>query len=127
MARTLSWTGAVSNHATNAANWYDETDMMTATAPPGPGDTAIIAFGTVDEPTDAMLSGNLFAIGGTGGAATIVFNGDAATEVATPTVDAASTIDTQVPGQTTAEQTVLDANGTFVNHGSIEAEMPHAA
>jgi T5SS/PEP-CTERM-associated repeat protein len=123
-ARTLRWTGAVSNDESNALNWYDETNGHTATTPPAAGDTTIVAFGTVDVPTDTKLSDNTIHIGGTAGAATVVFTGTAGTTLTAPTVDNGSTIDSAVPGQTTAEQSVLDAIGTFVNQGLILADGP---
>ncbi len=111
----FTWTGSVSDEYANASNW----DPMTG--PPGFGDTVLITFGTVDASANQIFSDNYIAIASTTGLpATLVFDNDATTGLSHPTI-ADSTVSNHVSGQTTEAQTVLDANGTFVNQGTIIA------
>jgi hypothetical protein len=121
MARTLTWTGSTSDAWNDADNW-------TPNFAPEFGDALIVTFGTIDVlPPDQPLSDNLIEVGSTSGpAATLVFDNTGSTSIDNPTITG-TTITNAVTLQTTPEQTVIDANGTFVNQGSIEAEMPHAA
>lgn len=114
---TFTWIGG-SGAASVAANW-------SPSGGPQPGDTAIVPSGTVVLPTDQILTGNTYAIGGTSGTtAALSFSNDQPFSLATPALDTASIVDLLVPGVTTAETMLLLAAGTFINQGSILADGP---
>lgn len=124
MANTFTWTGG-STWGTIASDWGWVTGSVTdAAGPPGPGDTALVTSGTVWLPLDATLNGNTVEVAGTAGAAGLLFSGDAALNLTTPTIDQATTVESLVQGQIAAGATVLDTLGTFINGGTIEANGP---
>ena len=116
--KTYTWIGG-SSFAAIATNW-------SPTGQPKPvGDTAIVPSGTVVSQFDLQLNNNTIEAGGTGGVtAGGIFSGDTLTNFGTPTLDSATVFDLLVPGQTTAESALLDAEGIFVNEGSILADGP---
>ncbi|MGA9868735.1 MAG: hypothetical protein WBQ75_20095 [Acetobacteraceae bacterium] len=56
--------------------------------------------------------------------ATVDFSGDSAITPADPSVGPGVLIDAQIAGQTTAEQSVLETQGIFINAGTITADGP---
>ncbi|MGH7154473.1 MAG: hypothetical protein ACREF3_11155, partial [Acetobacteraceae bacterium] len=85
----------------------------------------VINTGTTTEPNDTQLNNQTIELGSTAGAAaTLVFSGDSGITFSSPTLNQTSVIDSAVPGQTTPEQSVLLALGTFINQGSILANGP---
>ncbi|HEY1935903.1 MAG TPA: hypothetical protein VGG99_28185, partial [Acetobacteraceae bacterium] len=91
---------------------------------PQPGDTAIVTAGTVNTGTHTNLTNNTVELGGTTGIAAFSALGDSETSLTSPTIDGNSIITSAVPGNTSAEQSLLSAGGIFINEGQIEADGP---
>ena len=119
---TWTWIGGT-GVATIAANWT-HTGPGNANGFPAAGDVSINRTGMVLLPLDTSLVANTLEIGGTAAAAGLTSTGDARIDFANPTFDAATVVTSAVPGNTTAETTVLDAFGVTVNQGTILADGP---
>lgn len=106
----------------NGAGWTLLSGPGNAGGKPNNGDTAIVKGGTVAPSVDANLIGNLVALGGTAGASGVLtMTGDTGTNYNNPTFDNGTTLTNAVPGLSTAESSVLNANGITVNQGTILA------
>ncbi len=120
---TWTWNGG--SAAGSSTNWRLLSGAGNTKHYPVSGDTAIIPDGTVDGGVDPSLVGNTIEVGGTSGTvAALSVSGDAFTNFATPSADAATLIDSAVPGHSTAETSVLNAGGVTVNEGTILANGP---
>ena len=101
MAQTYTWIGpsGTIEPADTSSNW-------SPSGPPGPGDWAIANYGTILLGTDAKLNQNTVFLEST----TLIFVGDTMVNGATPTLDSATLITTDVsPVETApvnAQQTV---------------------
>jgi T5SS/PEP-CTERM-associated repeat protein len=115
---------AASTWLWNGSAWTLESGPGNSHNAPTSGDTAIIPGGTVTAETDPNLNGNIVEIGGTAGPAVGIFPGDQAMTFADPTFDALTLVDNNVPGQTTAEQSILSLPGIAINEGTILADGP---
>ncbi len=104
---TFTWTGAVSNIGTLAANWAP------SGGPPGSGGTEIANFGTLDF-TDHQFSANRLKLNG---GTLQVFNDT--TVPATSSFNASTTLIGDATGTA-----ALDIFGSFVNQGTILADGP---
>lgn len=125
MASIYRWTNPGTSDFDIASNWtlVSGPGNMSGT-PSAPGDTAIVPFGTVVNSPDVHLTANTIEAGGTTSVAAGIFTGNSLVTYANPTLNSMTLFDMSVPGQTTAEQALLDAIGTFVNQGTVEANGP---
>ena len=73
------------------------------------------------------MDGETVYVAGIGSAAAITLAGNSAITDANPSVDAASLIDSLVPGQSGPGSTVVNATGDFVNEGTILAGGPNGS
>lgn len=124
---TWQWMPGNVGDAGSNANWTKLSGPGNWWSIPTGGDTMIGTLGTAIVSPNTMLTHNTVKAGGTSGVAALNFFGGAgpnATSFQRPTVDATSIIESAVPGQTTAETTVLNAGGNFVNEGTILADGP---
>ena len=121
---TWTWIGTTSNPDISS-NWTLTAGPGNPIGMPQAGDTAIDAGGTIDFVADALqATGNTIDVGGTAGLAALFVAGSTQTNATTPTLDASSVITSAVPGNTTAETTLLSGAGVFVNEGTILADGP---
>jgi T5SS/PEP-CTERM-associated repeat protein len=109
---TFTWNGG-SASAADPTQW-------TPAGIPNAGDTAIVLSGDALLPTDAQLNSNTLEIG----SATVSFTGDNSLSFAVPTLDQNTEITSLATNVSTAEATVLDSAGVFVNQGQITADGP---
>ncbi|MGH7152520.1 MAG: hypothetical protein ACREF3_01225, partial [Acetobacteraceae bacterium] len=79
---------------------------------------------TVTVAPDKVFQGETIDVGATAGVAALLFQPDPSASITQPNLDAASTISSAVPGVATAEQSLLQTEGTFVNQGTIAADAP---
>jgi len=120
---TWTWKG-VTGQGADAANWTLTGGPGNGFGYPQAGDTVINPGGTVLTGPDTNFSSIIFA-GATAGAVAALFTtGDAGMNFANPTFDSLTVLSGAVPGHTTAETSLLDASGTFVNEGTILANGP---
>jgi len=120
---TWEWVGGT-GQVTIAANWTLVAGSGNSLGYPQAGDTAIDTSGTVLTPPGTQFSSNMFELGGTAGAAILSTTGDNETDLVNPTFTGTTVLSSAVPGNSTAETSVLDAAGTFVNEGTIVADGP---
>jgi T5SS/PEP-CTERM-associated repeat protein len=121
---TWTWKGG-SGSESSSTNWTLISGPGNGFGYPQAGDVAIDAGGTIVVGPDPGFLGNTIELGGTAGTiAALAVSGDDLTTFGSPTANAATVIDTAVPGHTTAETSVLDAAGTFVNEGTVLANGP---
>ncbi len=81
----------------------------------------IVTSGTITVPNDQALG--TIQVGGTSGIAAVLASGDAAMDYANPDIAPGVLIDA-VQGKSAPEQSLLDAQGNFVNRGTIAADGP---
>lgn len=120
-ASTWSWFGG-SGQGDNPSYWTLVAGPGTGGFPQS-GDTAITAGGTLLF-GDASLSSNTIEAGGTAGAVAVISSNNTVTNYGTPALDGTSVLNSAVPGHSTAETTVLNAAGSFINDGRIIADGP---
>jgi T5SS/PEP-CTERM-associated repeat protein len=110
MARTFTWIGASAASGTIAADWSP------AGGPPATGDTEIIGLnGTVLEGDGLLRSNTVILDGGR-----MTFAGDSLVTYTNPSLDGASLITTATAPNTVSSSTI-DAQGNFVNQGTLLA------
>jgi T5SS/PEP-CTERM-associated repeat protein len=121
---TWTWNGGT-GPANSRMNWTLTSGPGNFSGYPGAGDTEIVTAGTVEARLDAQFTDNTIDLGGTGGAAAALsVTGDNGISFSNPTFDTGTVLTSAVPGETSAATSVLDANGTFVNDGTILADGP---
>jgi T5SS/PEP-CTERM-associated repeat protein len=119
---TWIWNGS-SASGTDRSQWTLSAGPGNPSGTPEAGDTAIVTSGTVIAPLNTQVNDITLDVGGLGGVpAALLFSGNSNTGLATPTLNAAAVVQSAVPGHTGPETTVLNADGTFVNDGSILAD-----
>ena len=123
---TWLWKNGASAKAETAADWTLVSGPGNGFGSPGSGDTAINAGGTILGGGQFQLTGNTIELGGTAGLAALVVGGGGGTaaSLSNPSLDGTTVIGSAVPGNATAETSLLSEAGTFVNQGTIEADGP---
>ena len=120
---TWIWLGGT-GQATISANWTLAAGSSNAFGYPQADDTAINAGGMVLTALDTQFSGDTIELGGTAEVAALSIVGDSGMDLSNPTFTGTTVLSSAVPGNTTAETSVIDAAGTFVNQGTIIADGP---
>ncbi|HVC59617.1 MAG TPA: Hint domain-containing protein [Acetobacteraceae bacterium] len=119
---TWTWLGGTGSGDVSS-NWTLTAGSGNGSGVPEAGDTAINAGGTILL-TDPGFTGNTVELGGTAGVAALFGAGDTATTFMNPSFDGNTLLTSAVPGNATAETSLLDAAGMFINEGTILADGP---
>ena len=109
---TYTWIGSdgIAAAATVTADWSPN-------GTPGPNDTAILTDGGTILLSDPVFQNNVFSLG----LGELAFTGDSLVNSGTPSLDATSLITTNVGGAGVQASTI-EANGNFINAGTILAD-----
>ncbi|MGA3400036.1 MAG: hypothetical protein ABSC95_12520, partial [Acetobacteraceae bacterium] len=123
---TWKWTTGASASFGTPADWTVVSGPGNGWGyPSGGGDSAIDAGGSIffgNE--DFQTSNNTIDLGGTAGVAALFTVSDTGTSAQYPSLNGTSLLTNVVPGNTTAETSLLSAAGIFVNEGTILADGP---
>ena len=120
------WKNGASASAETPADWTVYSGPGNAfNEPMQPGDAVINPGGTILLGSGSNFNDNTLTVGGTASAAALVMNGDTnQTSFGDPTLNDTSVIDSDVPFNSSAETTLIDADGQIINEGSILANGP---
>lgn len=120
---TWSWLNDASASGNTPSDWSLVSGPGNGFGFPQSGDTGIDPAGTIVLP-DATFQNNTLVLGGTLNPAVLSFSGDNSVSLSNPTLDNNSSITSAVPGNSTAETSVINAAGVFINDGTINADGP---